>query len=293
MTGQHPAQPIAVAVDGSPSALRAARWAAAEAMRRCRGLLVVHAYPWPLPTYGPVFGDPAGLYGSIRSVAEAVVGGAARHVEQVAPWLSVTTEVLRGSPRVTLEEVSRRAAMLVLGSRGLGGFTGLLAGSVTVSLTAHGHCPVAVIRGEEQEVSGPVVVGVDGSPRSGAAVALAFDEASTRETHLLALHAWGDDARAGHGGSGAARRPAARHAEDLLAERLAGWQEKYPEVAVRRVVLGALPAGALIEAVRDAQLLVVGSRGRGGFAGLMLGSVSRAVIQHAPCPVIVVRATRD
>jgi nucleotide-binding universal stress UspA family protein len=134
---------------------------------------------------------------------------------------------------------------------------------------------VLVIRGQDNAV-GPVVVGVDGSAGSGAAVGFAFEEAARRGTGLTAVHAWG----------------ALEGAESrVLSESLAGWSQRYPEVAVRQELVRGRPAAALIEQSRSAQLVVTGARGRGSFAGLLLGSVSQAVLHHAECPVVVVRTS--
>jgi nucleotide-binding universal stress UspA family protein len=183
--------------------------------------------------------------------------------------------------------------MVVLGDRGLGGFTGLLIGSVAVAVTAHAACPVVVVRGPESDLTAPlpepVVVGVDGSSTSEAALAFAFEEASLRRVPLVAVHVWRDlllDATLAPLLDWDAIESDERQ---VLAERLAGWSEKYPDVAVRRLVAYDRPARALVGESGRAQLVVVGSRGRGGLHGMLLGSVSQALLHHAHCPVAVVR----
>ncbi len=286
-------KPIVVAVDGSESALRATRWAADEASRRGRALRIVHAFQWP-PVGGPTFAPLDTLVDAVRAAAEAVVRDA---LTAAADTVSeCATEIILGSPVPMLRSVSERAALLVLGSRGLGGFTGLLTGSVSVALTAHAHCPVAVIR-DDPPGEGPVVLGVDGSPASEAAIGFAFEEAALRGCELVAVLAW-TDAVFPIGPDGTQYpmidwTPLAEQAEELLGERLAGWTEKYPEVVVRRRIERDRPAAALLDAANGAQLLVVGSRGRGGFAGLTLGSVSQAMLHHAPCPVVVARPDHE
>jgi nucleotide-binding universal stress UspA family protein len=132
-----------------------------------------------------------------------------------------------------------------------------------------------------------VVVGIDGSPASEAGTAIAFDEASRRRVGLVALHAWSDlDVSEWPGIDWPATQSMA---EEVLAERLAGWQERYPDVQVTRVVAQAQPARRLVEASKEAQLVVVGSTGRGGFAGMLVGSVGETVAQLAQVPVIVAR----
>src|SRR5690242_9984758 len=162
MTSEDVTQPIVVGIDGSESALDAARWAAAEAARRNRRLRIVHAYRWPLPEYGPVPFDVS-MIDAVRAGADKVVREAAAAVIEIVPDSPPETAVVRGAPVSVLLEESARAELLVLGSRGLGGFAELLAGSVAVELAAHGRCPVVVVRGETPG-DGPVVVGVDGSP---------------------------------------------------------------------------------------------------------------------------------
>ena len=280
-------EPVVVAVDGSESALRATRWAADEARRRGRALRIVHAYQWP-PVGGPTFAMFEANADVVREAAESVVRAAAETIPDVA----CETEIILGATVPMLRSVSERAVLMVLGSRGRGGFTGLLTGSVTVAMAAHGHCPVAVIR-DEPPADGPVVVGVDGSPASEAAIGFAFEEAALRGTGLVAVLAW-TDAVFPVGPDGIEYpvidwTPFDEQAQALLGERLAGWTEKYPEVVVRRRIERDRPAAALLDTANGAQLLVVGSRGRGGFAGLTLGSVSQAMLHHAPCPVAVVR----
>jgi nucleotide-binding universal stress UspA family protein len=201
--------------------------------------------------------------------------------------IEIHTELLFSSPVPTLIDLSKDADMVVVGSRGHGAFLRVLLGSVSTGLVHHAHCPVAIIHDEANpppDVAAPVVVGIDGSPASELATAIAFDEASLRGVELVALHSWADFSwpamdtaffRAG--------------AEETLAERLAGWRERFPDVSVRRVVTPDLPARHLLEEAESAQLLVVGSHGRGGFAGMVLGSVSSAVVQAAHTPVIVAR----
>ncbi|MFI5611596.1 universal stress protein [Amycolatopsis sp. NPDC051903] len=143
-----------------------------------------------------------------------------------------------------------------------------------------------------EQLDGPVVAGVDCTSNSEAAVAVAFEEASFRRVPLVAVHAWNDVTYDSTGGSARLvphREPIEPAQERLLAQRLAGWQEKFPEVEVHRALVRDRPQHALLTESERAQLVVVGSRGRGGFAGMLLGSTSQALIQHASCPVLVVR----
>jgi nucleotide-binding universal stress UspA family protein len=316
--------PVVVGIDGSSSALDAVRWAAREAARRGTPLRLVSAFSWHDTRH---IGDH-GHYREVmlRRTREAVAE-AAETAAQAAPGIEISERVVDGFPVPRLVAASRHAGLVVIGDRGLGGFSSLLVGSVAIGLAAHAECPVVVVRGErpsEDGTAGPVVVGVDGSPLSEAALAFAFAAADAHKVPLVAVHAWTDSVL------DAAVVPllgweAIETVEQLLlAERLAGWGEKYPDVEVRRVVARDRPAHALleraagvwtderaqegrrrvqarerraerghvIEQAATAQLVVVGSHGRGSAAGLVLGSVSHAVLHHAPCPVAVVRPER-
>ncbi|WIV53937.1 universal stress protein [Amycolatopsis nalaikhensis] len=269
---------LVVGVDGSAGALAAVRWAARVARERRRGLRLVHAlpelpapYPRADPTYEQLLEAAAGQGRTMLAEARA----AASEVE--------AKTVLRPErPADALVAESADAAMLVLGTPGLRPLGRILLGSVTVALTAHAHCPVALIRphvGEDEApAEGPVVVGVDGSPASEEAIATAFEEASWRGARLIAVHCR-------HDGWWAADE----YGRELLAQRLAGWQEKYPDVAVDREVVAGRAPERLLDFADRAQLLVVGSRGRGGFSGLALGSTSQALMSYALCPVVVAR----
>jgi nucleotide-binding universal stress UspA family protein len=285
-------RPVVVGVDGSGSAVDAVRWAAREAERRRAPLRLVHASGW-LPGgtpaevgLGPEYGDTL-----IREAREWVED-AARVAERETPGIDVQQQVLTGYPVALLTAESRLAQLVVIGDRGLGGVTGLLVGSVAVGLAARGACPVVVVRGRagaDSEEGGPVVVGVDGSAVSEAALAFAVEAAAARRAPLLAVHVWLE----------AVVDPAAAAVFDwhaieqeeqaVLAERLAGWAEKYPDVAMERLVTRGGAPRVLVEQSARARLVVVGSRGRGGLAGLVLGSVSHALLHRSECPVAVVR----
>jgi nucleotide-binding universal stress UspA family protein len=280
-----------VGVDGSPSALDAARWAAREAARRGTTVELISAFGWIETKHLHDQGLGAGFRATMWDRTRDEVSAAAAAAAAAAPGTGISERVVEGFPVPLLVAESRRAGLVVLGDRGLGGFTGLLVGSVAIGTAARAACPVVVVRGEQASDAGPVVVGVDGSPISEAALAFAFEAASTRQVPLVAVHAWHDTVFE------ASVAPLldwdAIEADErrVLAERLAGWGGKYPDVEVRRVVVRDRPPHALIEAATAtaAQLIVVGSHGRGSAAGLVLGSASHAVLHHAPCPVAVVR----
>lgn len=290
MNAQEAGRPVVVGVDGSESALEAVRWAAREADRRRVPLRLVSAFVW---TVGHHLGDP-GLGTEyltvLRQTARYELAVAAAAAADVLPHLAIEQEVVDGLPVPVLFAEASRAQLVVLGDRGLGGFTGLLAGSVAIALAAGAPCPVVVVRGSTPAApAGPVVVGIDGSPTSEAALAFAFEAADLRGVSLVAVHTWTDYQAESTIGAVLEGEAIDGDERRLLAERLAGWSEKYPDVPVERLVTRYRPAATLIEQSGHAQLVVVGSRGRGGFAGLMLGSVSHALLHHAACPVAIVR----
>ncbi|OXM64701.1 universal stress protein [Amycolatopsis vastitatis] len=287
--------PVVVGVDGSPTALDAARWAAREAARRGAPLAVIGAFSWFGTRH---LGDPG--FGShyrkaMVTRARAAVSAGVEAAAEAAGGIEISGRVDDGFPVPLLVAASRRAELLVVGDRGLGGGTSPLTGSVAIGLAAHAECPVVVVRGDQpSENDGPVVVGIDGSQLSEAALEFAFRTADLREALLIAVHAWTDGALdaglvplLGWDDIETAEHP-------LLAEWLAGWEEKYPDVVVQRVVVRDRPAHAVIEqaTAAAARLVVVGSHGRGGATAFVLGSVSHAVLHHAPCPVAVVRPER-
>ncbi|MEU1078963.1 universal stress protein [Streptomyces sp. NPDC005908] len=285
---------VVVGVDGSASALTAVETAAREARLRGASLKVVHAFMWPA-MHVPMGPSPLGPSdGGLRSVVERLLADAVERAEAAVPGVDVSGSVVTGEPLTVLEAQSRAAELVVVGSRGMGGFVGLMVGSTAVHLAAHGRCPVLVVRGEARP-DGPVVVGVDGSGANTAAVDFAFREADLRDTPLVAVHAW----TAWNAALPAPQDPAEPYANPpgalaeeerrLLAEALAGHRERYPGVVVEQRVVHGPTREALIEAGRTARLTVVGARGRGGFTGLLLGSVSQALLHHAPSPVAVVR----
>lgn len=264
------------------------------------GLALVHAVP-PLP-YGAVeFVSAAGRAALIqereseaqRVIADAIEVARAAEAGTEGPPLDVSGEVVEGLPVPTLVDVSKAARLLVVGPRGLGMIGEALLGSVTSQLVRHAHCPVAIIHDRAATAAQPnrlpVVVGIDGSSTSVQATEIAFDEASWRGVDLIALHAGADGS--------ALQLPDEEWAalkagsEAVLAECLAGFQERYPDVTVHRLLVLDRPAKHLIEHSKSAQLVVVGSHGRGGFAGMLLGSVSTAVVHGARTPVIVARSS--
>ncbi|MDI9833112.1 universal stress protein [Streptomyces sp. KAU_LT] len=289
------AGPVVVGVDGSPSSLTAVEAAAREARAHGVALRVVHAFGRP-PARIPAGGrpwEPASAAG-VPQLIDGTLGEAEERARAAAPGVEAAHEVVVGDPVEVLEIESRTASMIVVGSRGLSRFGALMVGSTAGQLAAHASCPVLVVRGDPRP-AGPVLLGVDGSPAARGAVEFAFSEASRHGTDLIALHVWSNRTERAY--ASPADPPFVTYDEGrlhdeeerVLAEALGGLGDLYPDVRVERRLVRGRVRHTLIEAGADAGLLVVGARGRGGFAGLLLGSVSQAVLHHAPCPVAVVR----
>lgn len=282
---------VVVGVDGSEHSLRSVALAGRLAAERDRPLRVVHAFIWPdlrVPL-GPAPGGPP--EGGLAHQAERVVADAIAAATKAVPDIRVSGEVIDGAAAPVLLREAERAALLVVGDRGLGGFTGLLVGSVAVQLAAHAPCPVVVARGD-LERNADILVGVDGSPKGYGVLEFAFEEASLRQVGITALHAYTHPVTSGAGDM----LPLVYDPEQLadeeaavLSEALSGWADRYPDVPVNRQLVRDRPSKALVHASAEASMVVVGSRGRGGFAGLLLGSVSQAALHHSSCPVAIVR----
>ncbi|SFI76892.1 universal stress protein [Amycolatopsis sacchari] len=283
--------PVVVGVDGTRQSLRAVEWAAEEAALRHLPLHVVNGFGIPDAFYGEAL-PPRDWLDSRRLEAEEIVREAAAAAGHREHHPVVEQESVLDSPVPLLLRRSEDATMLVVGSAGRGVLGDLVVGSVATALTAHAHCPVAVVRGEDRAGTAPVVAGVDGGPASEAVLALAFEEAAVHGVPLVAVHVWAD-ADPGRVFAEAMApfdfEPLREKANRVLAEALAGWREKFPDVEVRRVVEEDKPRQRLLDWSRSARMVVVGSRGRGGFTGLLLGSVSQALVQHGGCPVLVAR----
>lgn len=286
---------VIAGVDGSAASNAAVRWAAHDAALRNVPLLLVHllspvASPWgqipPLDEFA-VWRENEGrriLAGSLKI---------ARDNTQGDPGIRIETELLFSAIVPALLDLSKDAELVVVGSYGRGALARGLIGSVSSSLVRSAHCPVGVIHDEDPQrphrAEAPVVVGIDGSSTSDLAVAIAFDEASRRRVRLVAVHAWRDTEIFELPGLDWSAVEAEE--ERLLAEGLSGWQERYPDVTVHRRLVGDRPARALVEISESesAQLVVVGSRGRGRLTRALMGSVSNAAVQAIRVPLIVAR----
>jgi nucleotide-binding universal stress UspA family protein len=272
-------QRIIIGYDRSADANNAARWALDEAERTGAPVEFFYAFEWPVWQPAAPF-VPAGAVwpdGETEAAIKTGLRDAVAAARQAHPDLRITLRTNETSASLALVDRSDEAGLIVLGSHGHSAVTNLL-GSVSVAVTAHAHCPVVIVRGEPHG-DAPVVVGVDGSPASESALAFAVQKASSWGVDLRVVRAW---------------KPAGTHGgvppEDRreFEEMLAGWREKFPGLTISGEAVVAHPAAVLPAAGSTAQLLVVGSRGRGPLRGILLGSVSQHLLRHSACSVAVV-----
>ncbi len=279
---------VLIGIDGSTGSDAALDWAVDEADRRGLSLHVVHAF-------GVSNVIAAALIGTTEpsEVVDDLLDTAVARARARAPELSVTGEATAGYAAATLIEQSAEVELVVVGTRGRGGLAGTLIGSVSLQVATHARCTVVVV--PETPSTRPsaraVVVGFDGSTSAEQALGYAFDAAAERGSDLHVLHAWWlafmDGVVVTTPGSTQWRRLEQSQREQM-SQATAPWVEKYPDTAVECHVVRAAPVQALLDASHSAELLVVGSRGRGGFRELLLGSVSLGVLQGSTCPVAVV-----
>lgn len=268
-----PEGPVVVGVDGSQQSVSAASWAAEESALRHADVHLVLA------------NDAPARDEELRAMLQGVVDRlASRH-----PRLNMRPEIVHGHPATELINRSTRAQLVVVGSRGHGPIVDMLLGSVSTKLAHHAHCPIVVVR--EHHRQGPVLVGVDGSAQNRTALRFAFQAAAERAADLIAMQVW--DVTPGvvpipdeH------LRQCQETVHRGITEQLAGYRKEYPTVSTRAVAARGHPVVELTKAAGDAQLLVVGGRGGGGFAELLLGSVATGVLHHAPGTVAVVHNDR-
>lgn len=287
---------IVVGIDGSPESVVATLWAAAEARRRHAELLLLSAVR-PIPAGLPGVSMRADQVNRGADFASGLVDTVTQRMRRRHPDLRISGICQEADPRTALVDASRSAVMTVVGNLGSGRLPGVLTGSVALHVASHGLSPVAVVPRNPAPKSGPVLVGVDPAGTSQSAIELAFDEAALREAELIAALA-GDRIMAHQGFARRPVRPLPVEIEDdraVLSEQLCGWSDKYPDVAVHQLLMNGRPADCLARFAEltgsdRPQLTVLGSRGRGPLAGLVLGSTSHDLIAFAIGPVLVVPA---
>ncbi|MBP0450598.1 universal stress protein [Kitasatospora sp. RG8] len=277
-------QPIVLGVDAVTTGRMTDAWAADEADRRGLPLRLVHAVPTPaheLHAYGE-----GRYHKALRERGDEALDRAASAARERHPALTVTTAVAEDVPALVLCRESAHAALVVLGSRGLSRAEEVLSTySVTVPVGAQAHCPVVVVREPEHITQDPpyVVVGVDGSPSSVAALDFAFDAAARRSAALRALWVWQSQLI-----SRLDEATAVRTLQRLLHETTAGRHHLHPDVSLTHEVIRGHPVEELAKASEHALAVVVGRRGDGGFTGMRLGSVPHGLLHRAHCPVVIV-----
>lgn len=288
-----PAGAVVAGVGGASStngSLAAVRWAADEAVARGVPLRLVHADLWPTlrapAADAPAQRQQAHLVVSRRALATAV--GAALDQQ---PTVDVDTDLSPIAALDLLHAESESASMLVIGSRPAdepGGSGGMFSGALAAALIGRAHCPVAIIPAGPFPPAGPIVLGVDGSPASAAAARLAFETAARLGADVIAVHATNDTA--GHVSSAALSADHDDH-HRVVARALDTARATHPDVTVIERHTHDRPVPSLLDAADGARLVVVGARGHGGFAGMLLGSTSRALVHHCPAPLIVACAS--
>lgn len=281
-----PERAIVVGYDGSPDGERGLDWAIGEAVGRSLPLHVVYALPAQVSELPPTPAEyRSWLDGGERLLAaarERAAAGGAR---------AVTTEVAERAVVPALIAAGRTASTIVVGARGHAPLYGFLIGSVSEHVARHAPCPVVVVRAPAHAGTARVVVGVDGSAGADRALGFAFEHAARTAAALVAVYGWRDSwtAPLAPGESHASYTVERIRAGSRLLERaLTGWREKYPKVDVLTEAIPVHPARALADASEGAALVVVGARGRGEFAGMLLGSVGQSVLRQARCPVAIV-----
>ncbi len=291
MTAAH--RPIVVGIGGSESDGLAVEWAIDEARRSKSPLRLVYAYQWPI-AYGnePLLGRAPALEltgpQSVARAARDIMDRAVGRVRELAPDVHVDEFVTEGHAVTVLEDESTRAVLVVLGSRQLAGFGSSVLGSVSAATAARASCPVVVVRGPAGSAAElpSVVVGIDGRDDPAHLLAFGFEHASRHAVPLRAVLCWHPDRLATMMWRSEPSAPP--EADELVSEALAGWREKYPDVAVRGGVIREHPTAGLVAQSHGQHMLVVGRHGRHALVGTLLGSTSQGVLHHATCPVAVV-----
>jgi nucleotide-binding universal stress UspA family protein len=294
---------VTVGLDGSPESRAAAEWAAREAALRGLPLKIVHVWePVPAPmAQAPLLGPETQQHWSERVPREAAEGLRLRH-----PGVEIIAEQIPGGAGEVLSRLPEDTELLVLGSRGLSGIGGFMVGSVAMSVVAHATEPVVLVRAGEQAADEheldpagipsaaapfrPVVLGLDADSPDDSVIEFAFAEAARRYTSLRVVHGWNPPPYYVYGLSAdpGLRAELGRQQSEALAEVLLPWRQKFPAVIVTEESRFGQAANYLVDASREASLVVVGRRIRRNPFGVHIGPVTHSVLHHATAPVAVV-----
>ncbi len=290
---------VVVGYDGSSQSEAAVDWAAAEAVRRAVALTVLYAADDAvmLGSAGP----GPWLSEAAERIGRQILTAGVQRAQKASDSLEVRGVIHLQSATRTLVDASTDAGLLVVGNRGHGELLGAALGSVAFAVAAYAQCPVVVVHGDTLRAAGPehaIVVGVDGSPGSDAALRYAIDIATAEQAPLKIVCTyrtphWGPqelsfvvgEEDGGRTVTSVIRQEAARVVQNAAREV----EERNGDLVVQAEIAEGTPARILADLAAGAALIVVGSRGRGAFKGLVLGSVGHAVLRIAPCPVLVVR----
>lgn len=275
-----------IGVDGSEQSRVALGWGLARATERGADVELLHVAD------DSFLSESVAFLSEAQQASEQMLASETEYARSLGFTGKITGSAVVGHPIAEIEEASRHADLLVLGEHGGSRLSGSFFGTRAVKAAATAHCPVAVIPKGDVHPNAAVVVGIDGSEASKHAIAFAAEEASFRGLPLVAVYAWMPPLTPGleYLWSEELVDSQRAAAEEAIAIGIAGLASRYPDLEVRREIVQAPPVAALVQAAEGAELLVVGSRGRGGISRLLLGSVSHGVLQALPCPVIVTRA---
>ena len=293
--------PIVVGADGSEQSSRAVEWAAREAVRRKAPLRIVSVSVMP-SRMRPQDATPATVADILHKISARTLAAALTRAREVAPGLLVDADLATGAPAPALVAAASGASMLVVGARGAGGFSAMVLGSVSRYVALHAPCPVVVAHEDSMAVHREVVVGVGDPAEAADSLGFAFEEASMRGALLMAVHAlarypvpasFGDEALSGWLPGAPAADETGEPADEAvaaaeLAQALAGWQDKYPEVRVSQDIVRGHPGRVLASYSARANLVVIGRHSESGAGGV--GSIQHPVLNHAHGPIAIVPA---
>ena len=275
-----------IGVDGSEQSRTALAWGLARAAERGAAVELLHVAD------DSFLSESVAFLSEAQQASEQMLAAEIEHARSLGFTGEISGTAVVGHPIAEVEEASKRADLLILGAHAGSRFAGSFFGTRAVKVAATAHCPVAVIPPEAPVPNATVVVGVDGSEASKKAIAYAAEEASTRGIPLTAVYAWMPPLTPGLEYLWSEELVSSQRAaaEEAIAIGVAGLASRYPDLEIRREIVQSPPVAALVDAAKGAEMIVVGSRGRGGISRLLLGSVSHGVLQALPCPVVVTRA---